>query len=128
MTLGKKSKNGNWSVWMIGRDGGGGGHHTPDPGPCGAPLQDCCTEWILKVRIDKMVVHLFRTAAQNGFSMRGQTWWSTSSGLLHRMDPQGEDGLGGAPLQDYCTEWILKVRTAHVEHLFRTAAQNGFSR
>jgi hypothetical protein len=68
--------------------------------PSGAPLQDCCTEWILKVRID-LVEQLFRNAAQNGFS---------------------------ALLQDCCTEWILKVRTAQVEHLFRTAAQNGFSR
>jgi hypothetical protein len=55
--------------------------------PAGAPLQDCCTEWIL-----------------------------------------GEDRTGGAHLQDCCTEWILKVRTVQVLHLFRTAAQNGFSR
>jgi hypothetical protein len=52
--------------------------------------------------------------------------WSTSSGLLHRMDSQGEDSPYGAPLQDCCTEWILKVRTEQVEHLFRIAAQNGF--
>ncbi len=112
---------------MIGRDGGRGGHHTPDPGPRGAPLQDCCTEWILKVRID-LVVHLVRTASQNRFSRWGQPMWSTFSGLLHRTDSQGEDRPGGAPLQDCCTEWILKVRAAHVEHLFSTAAQNGFSR
>jgi hypothetical protein len=43
------------------------------------------------------------------------------------MDSQGEDRPGGAPLQDCCTEWILKVRIDLVVHLFRTAAQNGFS-
>ncbi len=42
--------------------------------------------------------------------------WSTSSGLLHRMDSQGEDSPGGAPLQYCYPEWILKVRTAQVEH------------
>jgi hypothetical protein len=54
--------------------------------------------------------------------------WSTSLGLLHGMDSQGEDRPAGAPLQDCCTELILKVRIDLVEQLFRTAAQNGFSR
>jgi hypothetical protein len=102
--------------WILGKDRTGGAH-----------LQDCCTEWILKVRTEH-VLHIFRTAAQNGFSRWGQTWWSTSSGLLHRMDSQGEDWPGGALLKDCCTEWILKVRIDLVEHLFRTAAKNGFSR
>jgi hypothetical protein len=42
------------------------------------------------------------------------------------MDSEGEDRPGAAPLQDCCTEWILKVKTALVEHLFRAAVQNGF--
>jgi hypothetical protein len=78
-----------------------------DDRPGGATLQDCCTEYILKVRIDRL---------------------STSSGLLHRIDSQGEDSPCGAPLQDCCTEWILKVRRDQNENLFRTTAQNGFSR
>jgi hypothetical protein len=76
--------------------------------PGGAPLQDCCTEWILKVRTVQ-VVHLFRTAAQNGFSRRGQTKWRTSSGLLHRTDSKGEDRPSGALFQDCYTLWSLLV-------------------
>jgi hypothetical protein len=40
--------------------------------PGGAPLQDCCTEWIFNVRILRidLVEHLFVAAAQNGFSSR----------------------------------------------------------
>jgi hypothetical protein len=36
------------------------------------------------------------------------------------MDSQDEDSPGREPLQGCCAEWILKVRTAQVENLFRT--------